>query len=201
VKGHSNIMGRRIPEDHDFSERQILNDLALDLPVSLDGRNYCGDLDIRIDRTGRWYYNGTLIARKAMVCLFASILVRADDGVYWLISPTEMGRIEVEDAPFIVTGITASGEGEDQVIRFNTNVDKTVTISEDAPIMMKTSPVTGEQTPYVMFPGSIEARIERAVYYDLVERGAVLDLDDEEIFGVWSSGSFFPLGSIRDTDA
>lgn len=194
-------MGTRAPEGYDFQYDHDQVESALDLPVALDGRNYCGDLDIRIDRAGTWYYNGTPIARKEMVCLFASILVRGDDNIYWLISPTEMGRIEVEDAPFIITEMFTHGEGEDQVVSLCTNVDKMVTISEDAPIMMNTSPVTGDLTPYVILPGNIEARIERAVYYDLVERGTAMDLDDEEIFGVWSSGSFFPLGSIREADA
>ncbi|MBL4614727.1 MAG: DUF1285 domain-containing protein, partial [Magnetovibrio sp.] len=135
-------MGTRAPEGYDFQYDHDQVEAALDLPVSLDGRNYCGDLDIRIDRAGTWYYNATPIARKEMVCLFASILIRADDGIYWLISPTEMGRIEVDDAPFIITEMFTHGEGEDQVISFCTNVDKTVTISEDAPIMMNTSPVT-----------------------------------------------------------
>jgi hypothetical protein len=194
-------MGRRVQEgDFDFFSEEIPQS-ALDLPVPLEGRSYCGDLDIRIDQGGVWYYNGTPIGRKEMVCLFASILVRAEDGVYWLISPTEMGRIEVEDAPFIATQIFTHGDGEDQIISFCTNVDKLITISEDVPIMMKPSPVTGAITPYVMMPGAIEARIERAVYYDLVERGTAMDLDDEEIFGVWSSGSFFPLGSLQDSDA
>lgn len=180
---------------------QDLREAALNLPVSLDGRSYCGALDIRIDRAGKWYYNGTPIARKAMVCLFADLLIRADDGAYWLVSPTEMGRIEVEDAPFIVTDMLVNGEGEKQEISFCTNVDKMVTISEDTPILMNTSPVTGEPTPYVMLANNIEARIERSVYYDLVERGTAMDLGGEEIFGVWSCGSFFPLGPTQDTDA
>jgi len=198
-------MGRSAQDDLEFPMDRELGEPTLDLPVPLDGRSYCGELDIRIDRAGRWHYNGTPINRKEMVCLFASILVRADDGVYWLISPTEMGRIEVEDSPFLITEMFSSGEGEDQVLSFCTNVDKLITISEDTPILMKTSPVTGEMTPYVVLSGNLDARIERAVYYELVERGAVMDLGDEEIFGVWSSGSFFPLGSlggsIRDTDA
>lgn len=189
-------MGRRVSEgDFDFFSEELCQ-ATLDLPVPLGNRSYCGDLDIRIDQAGVWYYNGTPIGRKEMVCLFASILVRAEDGVYWLISPTEMGRIDVEDAPFVVTEMFTHGEGEDQFISFRTNVDKVITISEDIPILMKPSPVTGAMTPYVMMPDAIEARIERAVYYDLVERGTALELDDEDIFGVWSSGSFFPLGSL-----
>ena len=173
----------------------------MDLPVPLEGRNYCGELNIRIDRTGAWYYNGTPINRKEMVCLFASTLQRADDGSYWLVTPTEMGCIEVEDCPFIITEMFTSGESEDMSISFCTNVDKLVTVSEDSPILMKPSPITGDMTPYVVLPGNIEARLERSVYYELVEHGVEMDLDDEQIFGVWSSGSFFPLGSMRETDA
>jgi len=191
-------MARRIPEDQQHLATEEADLSSLGLPVPLDGRNYCGELDIRIDRAGKWHYNGTLIARKEMVCLFASLLVRADDGVYWLISPTEIGRIEVEDAPFLITDIFTHGEGEDQTISFSTNVDKTATISEDTPILMKPSLLTGEMTPYVAMPGNIDARIERAVYYDLVELGAIMDLGDESVFGVWSCGSFFPLGSTRE---
>jgi len=193
-------MGRRTPEDYQLPSSLKMSPPGIDLPVPRDGRDYCGDLNIRIDRTGRWSYNGTPITRKVMVSLFASILVRANDGVYWLVSPTEMGHIDVEDAPFIIVDMAIQGEGEDQIIVFTTNVDTSVTISEDNPLLMKQSPVTGKMTPYVVMPKNIDARIDRAVYYDLVEYGAIMDLGDEEILGVWSSGSFFPLGSMQDTD-
>src|SRR3712207_7692483 len=41
------------------------------------------------------------IGRKELVCLFASVLKRERDGSYWLATPVERGRIEVEDAPFV----------------------------------------------------------------------------------------------------
>ncbi len=194
-------MGRSALNEGQFPTVAHVNDLPLDLPVPLEGRNYCGELDIRIDRSGTWFSNATPINRKEMVCLFASTLLRSDDGSYWLVTPTEMGCIEVEDSPFLITEMFTSGEGEDMTISFCTNVDKLVTVSEDSPIMMKPSPLTGEMTPYVILPGNIEARLERSVYYELVEHGVEMDLDDEQIFGVWSSGSFFPLGSMRETDA
>ena len=194
-------MGRSALNEGEFPTIAQISEPPLDLPVPLEGRNYCGELDIRIDRSGAWFYNGSPINRKEMVCLFASTLLRADDGTYWLVTPTEMGCIEVEDSPFIITEMFTSGEGEDLTISFCTNVDKMVTVSEDTPILMKPSPLTGEMTPYVILPGNIEARLERSVYYELVDHGVEMDLDDELIFGVWSSGSFFPLGSMRETDA
>ena len=39
-------------------------------------RQECGDYAIRIGRDGTWYYKGSAIQRKPMVCLFASILKR-----------------------------------------------------------------------------------------------------------------------------
>jgi len=197
-------MGKHEPDDLQDPRTTTPEPPQLDLPVPLNGRNYCGELNIRIDRGGKWFYNGTPIARKVMVGLFASLLMRAKDGAYWLVSPTEMGRIQVEDAPFVITQMSTKNGGEDQIIQFSTNVDIAVTVSEDNPILMKPSPLSGELTPYVVMPGNIDARIERAIYYDLVELGAVMDLGDEEIFGVWSCCSFFPLGSLhgveRDTD-
>ena len=193
-------MGKREPDDFQNARANETNPPLLDLPVPLNGRNYCGELDIRIDRAGKWFYNGTPIARKVMVSLFASLLVRADDGGYWLVSPTEMGRINVEDSPFVITQMSTKNEGEEQTICLSTNVDISLTICEDTPILIKPSPLTGEMTPYVVMPGNIDARIERSVYYDLVELGTIMDLGDEEIFGVWSSCSFFPLGSMQDSD-
>lgn len=193
-------MGNSKPDDLQDPRTTAPEPPQPDLPVPLNGRNYCGELNIRIDRSGKWFYNGSPIARKVMVSLFASLLMRAKDGAYWLVSPTEMGRIHVEDAPFVITHMSTKNEGEDQIIQFSTNVDIAVTVSEDNPILMKPNPMTGELTPYVVMPGNIDARIERAIYYDLVELGAVMDLGDEEIFGVWSCCSFFPLGSMHGAE-
>ncbi|HEY9164374.1 MAG TPA: DUF1285 domain-containing protein, partial [Magnetovibrio sp.] len=75
------------------------------LPIELDGRAYRGDLDIRIDACGVWHYNHSPIDRKQLMCLFASMLARDGQGRYWLVTPTELGRIEVEDAPLLAVDI------------------------------------------------------------------------------------------------
>ena len=61
---------------------------------------------IKIAGDGRWYHEGGEIHRKALVKLFSSVLKRDSNGVFWLETPVEKGRIEVEDAPFIVTKLT-----------------------------------------------------------------------------------------------
>jgi hypothetical protein len=53
---------------------------------------------------------------------------------------------------------------------------------------------TEEPSPYVHVRGRLEALISRAIFYDLVDL-AVEEMErDENQFGVWSAGVFFPLG-------
>ena len=73
------------------------------------GQVICGDLDIRIDQGGVWHYQGSPIGRKELVRLFATVLYRDEDGDYWLVTPAEVGRIEVEDAPLIAVELALSG--------------------------------------------------------------------------------------------
>ena len=62
--------------------------------------------DIRIAADGRWFHDGDAIGRIELVKLFASILIRDEFGKYWLVTPVEKGRIEVDDVPFIVVDVS-----------------------------------------------------------------------------------------------
>ena len=55
-------------------------------PVELWDPDFCGDIDLEIRRDGRWYYQGSLIARERMVKLFASVLKKEDER-YFLVTP------------------------------------------------------------------------------------------------------------------
>ena len=88
---------------------------------------FCGDLDMRIARDGTWFYLGTPIGRFELVRLFSSIL-RKDGEKYFLVTPVEKVGITVDDAPFIAVDFTVSGEGDDQVLTFETHVGDMVMI-------------------------------------------------------------------------
>ncbi|AEO46846.1 hypothetical protein F11_01880 [Rhodospirillum rubrum F11] len=158
----------------------------------------CGEIPIRIDRDGVWHYRGSPIQRKEMVCLFASVLRRMADGSFWLITPCERGSIEVEDAPFLAVELFRSGCCENQVLSFRTNVDEIVTVDGDHPLRVEIDPVSGEPSPYVQVRPGLDARLTRAVYYDLVARGVERDGPDGRDYGVWSDGLFFSLGSLQE---
>jgi uncharacterized protein len=128
-----------------------------------------------------------------LVKLFASVLRREADGRYWLVTPAERGHIEVEDAPFLAVALTVEGEGRNQQLIFQTNLDEFVTAGADTPLRVETA-ADGEPAPYILVRDGLEARLARPVFYDLVELGTEERVGDAIQFGVWSQGMFFRLG-------
>ena len=160
-----------------------------------DGPRPCGDLDMRIGRDGTWFYHGSPIGRNRLVKLFAGVLRRDSEGVYWLETPAEKGRIEVDDAPFVAVELTVSGVGEGQGLGFRTNLDDAVTADADHPIHVTFDQETGEPSPYIHVRDGLDALIARPVYYELVALGEEETVEGERLFGVWSEGHFFALGT------
>lgn len=164
-----------------------------------------GHIPFVIRRDGVWLYRGSPIERKEMVCLFASVLRRDADGAWWLRTPAERGRIVVEDAPFIAVELDWTGDGREQTLSFRTNVDQVVTAGPTHPLRVETDPISEEPIPYIVVrPGDgaapIEARLNRAVYYELVALAETEIVDGREMLGVWSRGCFFPLGDLPPED-
>jgi uncharacterized protein len=156
----------------------------------------CGHFDIAIARDGTWSYRGSPITRLPLVRLFSTVLRREADGTFWLITPVERGRITVEDAPFVAVEMTRRGEGRHQVLIFRTNVDDTVAAEAAHPLRVANDPETGAPNPYILVRDGLEARLTRSVFYELVEIGREERVGDETLYGVWSNGTFFPLGAL-----
>ncbi|HIJ38986.1 MAG TPA: DUF1285 domain-containing protein [Rhodospirillaceae bacterium] len=158
------------------------------------GRVNCGLIDMHINRDGKWFYHGTPIPRKEMVCLFASTLTKRADGSYWLVTPAEEAEITVEDVPFLAVELFSQGTGREAQFSFRTNVDEMVPLDAEHPLRIG----GGEHgsPPYLLVRESLEARLSRSVYYELVGLGLEETVGEERLYGVWSSGIFFPLGRL-----
>lgn len=159
----------------------------------------CGDLPFLIRRDGTWLYRASPIGRKELVCLFASVLKREADGCFWLETPAERGRIEVEDAPFVAVELDWRGHGRGQALSFRTNIDQIVTAGPEHPIRIAYDLITCAPTPYIKLRDGagrypIEARIARAVYYELAALAEPHVIGGRSMLGVWSCGRFFALG-------
>ncbi|HTW52452.1 MAG TPA: DUF1285 domain-containing protein [Stellaceae bacterium] len=157
-----------------------------------------GDLDMKIARDGTWFYRGTPIARQRLVKLFASVLRREDDGSYWLVTPVERGRIDVEDAPFLAVEVNSEGSGFSRQLSFRTNLDEIVAAGPAHPLRVDTA-ASGEPEPYLLVRPGLEARLNRPVFYELVDLADAERGDKGGRFGLWSDGVFFDLGDPEDS--
>ena len=158
----------------------------------------CGDIDMRITRNGTWLYHGSPIGRKPLVKLFSSVLRREDDGNYYLVTPVERCLVRVDDAPFVAIELTRTIINTRQVLTFRTNLDDEVNADLAHPIYVEHNNQTQEPSPYVSVRDGLNALIARPVYYELVELGVEETSDNKSVFGVWSSGQFFELGTLDD---
>lgn len=152
-----------------------------------------GDIDICIQRDGRWFHEGDEIRRHELVKLFSSILKREDDE-YFLVTPVEKWRIKVEDVPFVVVDFDRRGRGEDQVLAFKTSTDDVVVAGPEHPIWVefKTLPDgSGEPAPYILVRRNLAGLLSRNVFYHLVD--LALENDGNEAITITSQGQEFPL--------
>lgn len=165
-------------------------------PVERWNPAYCGEIDMRIDTDGTWFYMGTPIGRPALVKLFSTVL-RRDPERFVLVTPVERVGIEVADAPFAAVEMAVEGEGAARTIAFRTNVDDLVQVGPDHPVRFEAGE-KGAVKPYVLVRGGLWARLTRALTYDLVDLGEERVTPEGRVFGVAASGGFYPIPDIAD---
>ena len=104
-----------------------------------------------------------------MVKLFSKVLRLDDDGEYYLVTPVEKIRIEVEERPFLIIDYQLTTEYKRQLISFETNTGDMFLLDKEHPITVSTNPQTDEPKPYVLVRSNLEGIISRNIYYKLVE--------------------------------
>lgn len=151
-----------------------------------------GDSAMEIRADGSWYHEGGRINRPAMVKLFSTILRREPDGGHVLVTPAEKLSIAVEDTPFRAVEMKSEGEGEDRRLIFRLDTDDLVLAGPDHVLSFGTDPDDPDPRLHVRgTPGNgLEARIDRALYYELAELALA---EDEKSPAIWSNGARFPL--------
>tara|TARA_B100000029_G_C17476473_1_gene923953 strand:+ start:713 stop:1252 length:540 start_codon:yes stop_codon:yes gene_type:complete len=152
--------------------------------------NFLPDGSFRIAFDGAWYYRGSLIRRPKLIKFFSEFLNRDYKGNYWLITPSEIARVIVEDAPFTIDRMSLINQGPGQTLLLQTNVGKWTTVSIERPIYFLKK--QGKNKPYMQVEeDGTEAVISRSVYYELAD--FVEQQEDRGIttFGIWSSGTYF----------
>lgn len=162
-------------------------------PVERWNPPFCGDLDMEIRADGTWFYLGTPIGRAPLVRLFSTVLRKDEDGKTYLVTPVEKVGIRVVDAPFVAVEMQCTQDAEGQVLTFRTNVGDVVSAGPDHPLRFVIHGDNRELKPYLHVRGRLEALVSRAVMYDLVALGEVLDIDGTDWFAICSQGAVFPV--------
>jgi hypothetical protein len=136
-------------------------------PVERWNPPFCGDIDMAIDRDGRWHYLGSPIGREPLVRLFASVLKREGEG-YFLVTPVEKVGIRVADVPFLAVEMHVTGEGAHRRMTFRTNVGDVVEAGPDHRLRFELTP-DGGLVPYVHVRAGLDARLTRALLHEIAE--------------------------------
>jgi len=177
---------------------QILADIESSTATQASRRDWNphhqGKIDIRIAADGTWFHQGRRFKRDSMVKLFAGILRREDDA-YFLVTPAEKLRIQVEDAPFVATLVESIEDKGQPVIVFTTNIGDKIVVDHEHPIRVAIDATTSEPRPYVHLREGLDALISRSAFYDLLNLATETKRDGVGYLSVTSQGEEFELGS------
>lgn len=154
-----------------------------------------GDIDISIHADGSWWHEGKPFARPKVARLLATLL-RLDADGYCLVTPVERWRIQVEDLPLVAV----EADFHEDAWWFTTQFDDVVRLDNEHPLSVSLTP-QGEAVPQLPVRFGLAARLNRNVYYQLVEAAQTRELSNgASELGLMSAGQWFALGQL-DNDS
>lgn len=157
-----------------------------------------GDMDLKIDREGRWIHEGREIKRQEIVKLFSTIL-KFEQGHYFLVTPVEKWQIQVDIAPFFIIDATREIRASEQAISLTTTTDDVIVISKDNPLIMDEEITQGETLPLVRVRKNLMGLISRTIFYQLIEWSDLVSLSNgEKCLLLNSMGEAFSLGKFKE---
>ena len=166
-------------------------------PIEKWNPPFCGDIDMTISKSGKWYYMGSEIKRPAMVKLFSGILRLESDNSYYLVTPVEKVRIQVEDAPFVAVAITKEQSEGMNTVTFRTNLNDEIVLSKENPLSIEIKK-NDEPSPYITVRNNLRALISRSVFYELVDLAETIPIDGVTYLAIKSQGEIFKIHKAED---
>ena len=107
-----------------------------------------------------------------------------EENSYFLVTPAQKLRIEVEDVPFVAISFEVRGEGPKTDIIFETNVGDLVILDKEHVLWVT------EGKPYIHVRSGLNAVLTRNVFYQLIDCG----VERKNQLMIYSSDSSFSLG-------
>lgn len=155
--------------------------------------------DIVIDERGDWYHEGHKITRQSLVDLFASVLWAEGEGEqkhYFLKTPTDKYQITVVDTPLFISRVDKTYLNDKEHIVFMTVHGDVLLLDEHVPYFKEfTQDGSSEHRLYVDMRFNLTARINRNVFYHLVEMGELIEEAGRTVLVLISGGNEYRIVS------
>jgi hypothetical protein len=161
-------------------------------PLEQFNPKHCGAMDLKVKANGEWWHEGQLIKRQALIDLFSSVLWK-EQGKFYLKTPVEQIEIQVEDEPLWINQVDrVEIDGKNYIQLTTTNQDIVIVDAEHA-IFMRDYVADGsvELRPYVHVRFGINALIQRAAFFHLIEMGQLLENAQGDTILSLQSGDFY----------
>jgi uncharacterized protein len=175
-----------------------IDDLSSEPPFDKWDPPFCGDIDMQIKKDGRWFYMGSPIGRIKLVKLFASVLMLdPETNEYFLKTPAEKVRIQVEDVPFVITQWSMEETFDGSAIVVTTNLEQQVVLSNKHPLYIdEQASESDAPNLYVEVKRGLKARIHRNVFYQWLETDTGIVFEQGNSVYLRSGRNNFLLGSF-----
>lgn len=180
------------------------------------------DMDLTIKANGEWWHEGVHMTRQSLVNLFATILWKEENAgkvEYFLKTPVQKLRIQVEDAPLLINDVGIVDEDDKRWLEFTTTTGDVVRLDDEHTISLRayipeddTSNINASNIydndkneenkplesdtqvrPYMMVRNNLHALIGRNAFYHLTEIGELTERDGETILTLQSGGKSYAL--------
>ena len=158
-------------------------------PVHLWNPDLCEGVEMKIDREGNWFYQGSIIGRDKLKILFSRIL-KLEEGKYFLVTPVEKVPVTVDLAPYMIVDYEVDLDHKNIILK--TNLDLSIPLDKDHQLELKK--IGDEHIPFVHVRNNIEGFISRSVYYSLIEIALKQDNGSSDQLTLKSFNCDFNLG-------
>ena len=186
------------------------------------------DMDLTIKANGEWWHEGVHMTRQSLVNLFATILWKEENAgkvEYFLKTPVQKLRIQVEDAPLLINDVGIVDEDDKRWLEFTTTTGDVVRLDDEHAISLrayipeddtsninasniydndkneenKPSESDTQVRPYMMVRNDLHALIGRNAFYHLTEIGELTERDGETILTLQSGDNAYTLSMPSDS--
>ena len=158
-------------------------------PVHLWNPDLCEGVEMRIDREGNWFYQGSIIGRDKLKILFSKIL-KFENGKYYLVTPVEKVPVTVDLAPYMIVDYEVDLDHKNIILK--TNLDLSIPLDNEHKLELRK--IGDENIPFVHVRNNIEGFISRSVYYSLIEIALKQDNGSSDQLTLKSFDCDFNLG-------